>query len=83
LCVLLFLWSGFTPWSLTFGVMLGFPFLLTAVILYVIAVARDLQRHGLNRTTRHGYTQAASCEIASGEVSAARSVWTAAVTSGV
>ena len=44
---LLFLWSGFTPWSLTFGVMLGFPFLLVAVILYVIAVARDLRQHGL------------------------------------
>ena len=47
LCVLLFLWSGFTPWSLTVGVMLGFPFLLIAVLLYVIAVARDLQQHGL------------------------------------
>ena len=44
---LLFLWSGFTPWSLTVGVMLGFPFLAMAAILYVIAVARDLQRHGL------------------------------------
>jgi hypothetical protein len=47
LCALLFLWSGFTPWSLTFGVMLGFPFLLVAVMLYVIAVARDLRQHGL------------------------------------
>ena len=47
LCVLLFLWIGFTHWSLTFGVMLGFPFLLVALLLYVIAVARDLQRHGL------------------------------------
>ena len=47
LCALLFLWSGFTPWSLTFGVMLGFPFLLVAVLLYVIVVARDLRRHGL------------------------------------
>jgi len=47
LCVLLFLWSGFTPWSLTFGVMLGFPFLLIAIILYVSAVARDLQQHRL------------------------------------
>jgi len=45
--VLLFLWSGFNPWSLTFGVMLGFPFLLIAVLLYVIAVARDLQQHRL------------------------------------
>ena len=37
----------------------------------------------LNRTIRHWDTQAASCEIASGEMSAARSAWTAAVTSGV
>jgi site-specific DNA recombinase len=37
----------------------------------------------LNRTIRHGYTQAASCESASGEVSVARNAWTAAVTSGV
>jgi len=47
LCVLLFLWNGFNPWSLTFGVMLGFPFLLIAVLLYIIAVARDLQQHRL------------------------------------
>ena len=47
LCALVFLWNGFSPWSLTFGVMLGFPFLLVAVLLYVIAVARDLQRHRL------------------------------------
>jgi len=44
---LLFLWSGFTPWTLTFGVMLGFPLLLVAVLLYVIAVARDLQQRGM------------------------------------
>ena len=37
----------------------------------------------LNRTTRHSYTQAASCEISSCAVSAARSAWTTAVTSGV
>jgi uncharacterized membrane protein YgaE (UPF0421/DUF939 family) len=47
LCVLLFLWSGFNPWSLTFGVMLGFPFLLIAILLYLIAVARDLQQRRL------------------------------------
>jgi hypothetical protein len=47
LCVLLFLWSGFTPWSLTVGVMLGCPLLLVAILLYVIAVARDLQQHGM------------------------------------
>ena len=44
---LVFLWSGFSPWSLTFGVMLGFPFLLIALLLYLIAVARDLQQHRL------------------------------------
>lgn len=44
---LLFLWSGFTPWTLTFGVMLGFPLLLGAILLYAIAVARDLHRRGL------------------------------------
>ena len=37
----------------------------------------------LNRTTGHSYTQAASCEIASGDMSAAHSASTAAVTSGV
>ena len=37
----------------------------------------------LNRTTGHSYTQAASCEISSGAVCAARSTWIAAVTSGV
>jgi hypothetical protein len=37
----------------------------------------------LNRTTGHWYTQAASCESASCEISAARSASTAAVTSGV
>lgn len=37
----------------------------------------------LNRTTRHSYTQAASCEISSCAVWAARNASTAAVTSGV
>jgi transposase len=37
----------------------------------------------LNQTTQGWHTQAASCEIASGDMSAARNVSTAAVTSGV
>jgi DNA invertase Pin-like site-specific DNA recombinase len=37
----------------------------------------------LNRTTRHWYTQAASCEYSPGEVVTAARAWTAAVTSGV
>ena len=42
-----------------------------------------LDQLGLNRTTRHSYTQAASCEISSCAISIKRSAWTAAVTSGV
>ncbi len=38
---------------------------------------------GLNQTTRHWHTQAASCEITCGAEWAARSASTAAVTSGV
>jgi hypothetical protein len=40
-------------------------------------------RRILNRTTRHWYTQAASCEYSPGEVVTAARAWTAAVTSGV
>jgi len=47
LCALLFLWRGFTVWSLGVGIFLGSPLLLVAMVLYVIAVARNLRRHGL------------------------------------
>ena len=47
LCALLFLWRGFTVWSLGVGIFLGSPLLLVAMVLYVIVVARDLRRHGL------------------------------------
>ena len=47
LCALLFLWRGFTVWSLGVGIFLGSPLLLVAMVLYIIAVARDLRRHGL------------------------------------
>ena len=50
------------------------------------AVIRRYEGHiaqHLNRTTQHWYTQAASCERSSCEMSAARSASTAAVTSGV
>lgn len=47
LCVSLFLWYGFTPWRMGCGILLGLPLLIIAMALYVIAVARDLQRHGL------------------------------------
>jgi arylsulfatase A-like enzyme len=43
----------------------------------------DDNRHGLNRTTGHSYTYAASCEIASSELSTVCRAWSAAVTSGV
>ncbi len=43
LSVLLFLWSGFAPWSVGVGLFFGGPLLVIAVILYLIAVARDLR----------------------------------------
>ena len=46
LCALVFLWRGFTPWSMV-GVLLGYPLLIAALLLYLIAVARDLRRHGV------------------------------------
>ena len=46
LCALVFLWRGFTPWSLI-SVLLGYPLLIAALLLYLFAVARDLRRHGV------------------------------------
>ncbi len=45
--VLLFLWSGFAPWSVGLGVFLGVPLLVAAVVLYIIAVMRDLRQRGV------------------------------------
>jgi hypothetical protein len=42
---LLFLITGFTGWTVGVGVFLGMPILLVAVILYIIAVIRDLKKH--------------------------------------
>lgn len=44
-CVLLFLIAGFEAWSVGVGMFLGFPILLVAVVLYVIAVVSDLKKH--------------------------------------
>jgi hypothetical protein len=44
-CILLFLLFGFQAWSVGVGMFLGFPVLLIAVILYIIAVVRDLRGH--------------------------------------
>lgn len=46
-CVWLFLWIGFAPWSVGLGVFLGTPLLVAAVVLYVIAVMRDLRQRGV------------------------------------
>jgi hypothetical protein len=45
-CVWLFLWIGFAPWSVGLGVFLGAPLLVAAVVLYIIAVMRDLRQRG-------------------------------------
>ena len=42
-CILLFLIFGFKAWSVGVGVFLGFPLLIVAVVLYVLAVIRDLR----------------------------------------
>jgi hypothetical protein len=42
--VLLYLWEGFGPWTMGFGFFIGAPFLLLALIFYVIAVIQDLRR---------------------------------------
>jgi len=46
LCVLLFLWRGFTAWSIGLGMFFGVPVLVVALILYIIAVVRDLRERG-------------------------------------
>ena len=45
-CVLLFLWRGFTSWSVGLGMFFGVPVLVVALILYIIAVVRDLRERG-------------------------------------
>ena len=45
-CVVVFLWHGFAAWTLGVGVYLGFPLLLAAALLYLLAVLRDLRRLG-------------------------------------
>ena len=45
-CVLLFLWHGIGAWSMGLGMFVGIPLLVIAVLLYVVAVSRDLKRRG-------------------------------------
>jgi len=45
-CVLLFLWHGMGAWSMGLGMFVGMPLLAISLLLYVIAVARDLKRRG-------------------------------------
>lgn len=41
-CNLVFLLFGFQAWTVGIGLMVGWPILFTAVVLYLIAVYRDL-----------------------------------------
>jgi hypothetical protein len=45
-CVLLFLWNGMGAWSMGLGMFVGMPLLVIALLLYVVAVARDMRRRG-------------------------------------
>ncbi len=44
-CNLVFLLFGFQAWTIGIGIMVGWPILFTAVVLYLIAVYRDLIKH--------------------------------------
>ncbi|MDH4193196.1 MAG: hypothetical protein OEY80_08485 [Nitrospirota bacterium] len=44
--LLLFLWHGLGAWSMGLGMFVGMPLLLIALLLYVVAVARDMKRRG-------------------------------------
>lgn len=46
ICVLLFLWHGMGAWSMGLGMFVGMPLLVIALLLYVVAVARDMKRRG-------------------------------------
>jgi hypothetical protein len=45
-CLAVLLWYGFTPWSVGVGIVLGVPLFAVAVVLYGVAVVRELHRHG-------------------------------------
>ncbi len=45
-CVLLFLWNGMGARSMGLGMFVGMPLLAIAILLYLVAVARDLKRRG-------------------------------------
>lgn len=45
--VLPLLWLGFTPLTMGFGMLMGFPGLGLSMLLYCVTVVRDLRRHGL------------------------------------
>ena len=45
-CVLLFLGHGMGAWSMGLGMFVGMPLLLIAILLYGVAVGRDLKRRG-------------------------------------
>jgi len=45
-CVYLFLWHGLGAWSMGLGMFIGMPLLLIAILIYGVAVARDLKRRG-------------------------------------
>ncbi|MEX0929654.1 MAG: hypothetical protein WD266_09625 [Balneolales bacterium] len=43
--VLLFLIAGFQAWSVGIGIFMGMPLMTLGIILYIIAVIRDLKFH--------------------------------------
>lgn len=45
-CLYIFLWLGFSPWSVGIGIGAGVPLTTVAMALYLLAVIRELRRRG-------------------------------------
>jgi hypothetical protein len=45
-CLSVFLWRGFSPWSVGVAIGAGVPLMTVAVALYLLAVIRELRRRG-------------------------------------
>ena len=45
LCVMFYLWIGFSVWSFGIGILFGIPTLVVGMGLSLVAVIQDLRRH--------------------------------------
>ena len=45
--VAFYLWQRFSVWSFGVGILFGFPVLVVGILLYLLAVVRDLRQRGI------------------------------------